>query len=212
MLRRALLALSVLPLAAGAQGVVRERDPRHPAPLSAALGCELWQGTVAGNDPRGEATLQLCTEGTVVTGVFHWSSPEAGWDRRSLGGRWDAARARFELRDTAMLEAHPAVGWRLCMADQYSLTLTPQGTLEGVFASHDCDDTGRLVLRRARHATGPTDASIGLATPAPPSGRPSGCSVVPGGLGGGVGGWGWALWGLCALWQGRRRGRSAFAE
>jgi hypothetical protein len=72
---RSLLASLLLSSAlAQAQGTVQLRDPRRPPPLEALPQCELWRGHIAGNDPTAEATLQLCTTGDDVTGVFLWTA------------------------------------------------------------------------------------------------------------------------------------------
>lgn len=138
------------------QGAVRQTDPRRPAALVETAGCDLWEGDISGNDPTAEATMQLCTEGERVTGVFLWSSLVSGWDRRAFDGQWSDANRRLTLRDTQMLDLHPTHGWSLCMADRYDLRLTAPGRLEGTFTSAACHDRGVLRLSlRGRTNTAP---------------------------------------------------------
>lgn len=150
---------------ARAQGTVQERDPRRPPPLEARPECELWRGHIAGNDPTAEATLQLCTTGDDVTGVFLWTSLESGWNRRAFLGRWLDARRRLVLHDTAMLENHPAVGWRLCLADRYDLRRVSETRLSGEFWSQACSDHGSIDITHL----GPEQAPSPLLTPSPPA-------------------------------------------
>lgn len=208
------LALLLLPALAVAQGTVQLRDPRRPAPLDPPPECELWRGHIAGNDPSAEATLQLCTSGESVSGVFLWSSLESGWDRRTFSGQWLDSRQRLELRDTAMLENHPAHGWRLCLADRYELRRVSDVELTGEFWSQACNDHGTIRITRIAEAPAPADA-----TPAPTPARPRdeaaprrrslGCDAAPAApTGTGIVMWGWLL-GLAAIsrspcWRGRR--------
>ena len=208
------LALLMLPALTSAQGTVQLRDPRRPAPLDPPPECELWRGHIAGNDPSAEATLQLCTSGETVSGVFLWSSLESGWDRRSFAGQWLDARQGLELRDTAMLENHPAHGWRLCLADRYVLRRVSEVELAGEFWSRDCSDHGTIRITRIAEAPAPVDA-----TAAPWPERPRGgaaprrrtlsCDAAPAAAKGtGVVMLGWLL-GLAAIsrspcWRGRR--------
>ncbi len=136
---------------AAAQGTVRAQDPRRPPPLEEVAGCELWEGHISGNDPSAEATMQLCTEGQRVTGVFLWSSLESGWDRRAFEGTWSDDRRRLVMRDVRMMDLHPAHGWTLCAADRYDLRLTAPGRLEGTFESAACHDRGPLLMTLRGH-------------------------------------------------------------
>lgn len=156
------LALSLLAASlavtsvASAQGFVQQRDPRRPPPLAAAGGCELWVGDIHGNDPSAEITVQICSDGDVVTGTFLWSSLESGWDRRTFEGRWGADRATLAARDTAMLEVHPLNGWRLCTADRYDLRRVSPTRLEGTYESASCHDHGNLAMNlREGSSVGP---------------------------------------------------------
>ncbi|MEZ4411112.1 MAG: hypothetical protein R3A52_32220 [Polyangiales bacterium] len=172
-----------------AQGTVRAQDPRRPPPLEEVAGCELWEGHISGNDPSAEATIQLCTEGERVTGVFLWSSLESGWDRRAFEGTWSENGRRLVMRDVRMMELHPAHGWTLCAADRYDLRLTAPGRLEGTFDSAACHDHGPLLLTlRGRTAVAPSPRpppSEALRTHAPPDdeARPRSrlrCDATPG--------------------------------
>lgn len=178
----------MIPSPVGAQGTVQLRDARRPPPLEAPPECELWRGQIAGNDPTAEATLQLCTRGDDVSGVFLWSSLESGWDRRSFVGQWRDGRRRLTMHDTAMLANHPANGWRLCLADRYDLQRVDDATLTGEFWSRDCADHGTIRITRISVTPAPPDVTPepALATPAPrrdPSPgrrRLLGCTATPG--------------------------------
>lgn len=204
---------------ASAQGTVQLRDPRRPPPLDPPPACELWRGHIAGNDPTAEATLQLCTTGDAVTGVFLWSSLESGWDRRTFVGEWLDAKRRLVLRDTAMLENHPAHGWRLCLADRYDLHRVSDAELAGEFWSQACDDHGTLRITRLAQPP-PPELSTPAPSPAPtPAPRPDeplrrrrvlGCDAAPGRPSRAASMlWGVALLGAAAIsrsrcWRGRR--------
>jgi hypothetical protein len=191
--RSPLALASLLLLCSGlarAQGTVQLRDPRRPAPLDPPPECELWRGHIAGNDPSAEATLQLCTTGDEVSGVFLWSSLESGWDRRAFAGRWLDGRARLELRDTAMIENHPANGWRLCLAERYLLRRVSDAELDGEFWSPACNDHGTLRITRfageaqpALTAPAPQPAQSARRDARPQPRRASGCSAAPGAVG-----------------------------
>jgi hypothetical protein len=204
---------------ARAQGTVQLRDPRRPPPLDPPPECDLWRGHITGNDPSAEATLQLCTTGDAVTGVFLWSSLESGWNRRRFDGRWLDARQRLVLHDTAMLENHPADGWRLCLADRYDLRRVSDAELAGEFWSQACDDHGTMRITRLAQPA-PPELTTPAPTPAPTPARGVdeplrrrrvlGCGAAPGGASGGATMlWGVALLGAAAIsrsrcWRGRR--------
>lgn len=160
--RLSLIALSLLllPALSGAQGTVQLRDPRRPPPLEPPPECELWRGHIAGNDPSAEATLQICTSGASVQGIFLWSSLESGWNRRSFVGQWLDAGQGLELRDTAMLENHPAHGWRLCLGDRYALHRVSATELAGEFWSQACNDHGTIRITRISEAPALADAML----------------------------------------------------
>nr|MBK7064220.1 hypothetical protein [Deltaproteobacteria bacterium] len=214
--RLSLIALSLLllPALSGAQGTVQLRDPRRPPPLEPPPECELWRGHIAGNDPSAEATLQICTSGDSVHGVFLWSSLESGWNRRTFVGQWLDARQGLELRDTAMLENHPAHGWRLCLGDRYALRRVSDTELTGEFWSQACNDHGTIRITRLSEAPALADA---MPSPTPmtrrsepaPRRRLLSCDAAPGGATApGAWLWGWGL-ALAAIsrsrgWRGRR--------
>lgn len=177
--RPALLVLALLaaPPLGLAQGLVQDHGIRRPPPLQPQDDCTLWTGYIPGNDPTAEATVQLCTRDRAVEGVFLWSSLQAGWSRRRFEGAWDARGAVLSLRDTAMIERHPATGWTLCTADRY--TLRPEGTdrLVGDYASAECHDRGTLTLvrqgaaqatQRAGESLEPGEATRAQTTPPRP--------------------------------------------
>lgn len=174
--RPALLVLALLAAAplGFAQGLVQDHGIRRPPPLQPQDDCTLWTGYIPGNDPTAEATVQLCTRDRTVAGVFLWSSLQAGWSRRRFEGAWDARGTVLSLRDTAMIERHPATGWTLCTADRY--TLRPEGAdrLVGDYTSAECHDQGTLTLvrQRAAQATQPT-------APAPGPGETARAQTTP---------------------------------
>jgi len=175
--RPALLALALCFAAPHglAQGLVQDHGIRRPPPLQPQDDCTLWTGYIPGNDPTAEATVQLCTRDRAVAGGFLWSSLQAGWSRRRFEGAWDARGAVLSLRDTAMIERHPATGWTLCTADRY--TLRPEGAdrLVGDYASAECHDRGTLTLVRqgAAQATRSTVQALGPGEATPAQTTPS---------------------------------------
>jgi MYXO-CTERM domain-containing protein len=147
--RAGALAVVVLLLASrvGAQGTVQAHDPRRPPPLEPGDRCEVWEGTISGNDPTAQASMQVCAlEGARVRGVFLWSSLQSGWDRRAFEGAWSADGQTLTLRDTHMIESHPMNGWMLCTADRYELRRTVPTRLDGTYVSTGCSDRGTLSL------------------------------------------------------------------
>lgn len=141
------LALALAPRLAHTQGTVQARDPRRPPPLEQSERCEVWEGTISGNDPTAQASMQVCAgEGLRVTGVFLWSSLQSGWDRRAFEGEWSADRNTLTLRDTHMIESHPMNGWMLCTADRYDLRRAVPTRLDGTYESAGCSDRGSLSL------------------------------------------------------------------
>ena len=201
--RSRLLPASLLLLASTvgrAQGTVQLRDPRRPPPLESAPACDLWRGHIAGNDPSAEATLQVCGTGDSVTGIFLWTSLESGWDRRSFLGQWLDDRQRLVLHDTAMLENHPAHGWRLCLADRYDLRRVSDTELAGEFWSQACEDHGTIRITRLTTTTTAAEAMTAPVTVAPRRHEGStrrrvlGCTAAPVGTAGpGSGLWGCLL-------------------
>lgn len=127
-----------------AQGTVQD-DPRRPPPPQPTPGCEIWEGTIVGNDPSAVAYFQLCGE-TGVGGVFLFTSLRSGWSRHRVSGIWNAPHTHIDLRDLAMEESHPIAGWRLCPADFYHLTITRPGHIDGTFDSAECADHGQITL------------------------------------------------------------------
>ncbi len=216
------LALVAVPSAGWPQGTVQVRGERRPAPLQPEAGCDLWTGFIPGNDPTAEATVQLCTRDHAVAGIFLWSSLQAGWARRRFEGTWNPARTRLTLRDTDMLDNHPARGWTLCRADLYALRPTAPGRLEGEYFSRDCRDHGTLTLvlqGPVPPAASPEDSGTPTPNDRPraalprPSERGSMALRCTAGHGPTPAGpWGPTLWTIAAMvgWgMGRRRGRRA---
>ncbi|MEZ4390761.1 MAG: hypothetical protein R3A48_06655 [Polyangiales bacterium] len=132
---------------ASAQGTVQARDPRRPPPLQRSARCEVWEGTISGNDPTAQASMQVCREGGArVTGVFLWSSLQSGWNRRAFEGEWSDDGQTLTLRDTRMIESHPLNGWLLCTADRYVLRRAAATRLDGTYDSDGCTDHGTLSM------------------------------------------------------------------
>lgn len=173
----AALALTLCPLAARAQGTVQARDPRRPPPLEQSARCEVWEGTISGNDPTAQASMQVCAgEGLRVTGVFLWSSLQSGWDRRAFEGEWSADGSALTLRDTHMIESHPMNGWMLCTADRYDLRRTVPTRLDGTYVSAGCSDRGSLSLLLRGQGLIPerpagADAAVDAVAPTEPARR-----------------------------------------
>lgn len=165
-----------------AQGTVQARDPRRPPPLERSDLCEVWEGTISGNDPTAQASMQVCrVNGPRVSGVFLWSSLQSGWDRRAFEGEWSADGLTLTLRDTRMIESHPMNGWMLCTADRYILRRTVPSRLDGTYDSAGCNDSGTLSLALTGARELPTQPPAEGASP-PPS-RPasrgrSGCGCA----------------------------------
>lgn len=186
-MRAALVTLAILSAAASAQaqGTVQMQDPRRPPPLSRTSRCEVWAGTVSGNDPTAQASMQVCAEdGARVRGVFLWSSLQSGWDRRAFEGEWSADGQTLTLRDTHMIESHPMNGWMLCTADRYDLRRVAPTRLEGSYLSAGCSDRGTLSLALqgdGEIATSPAPPPSPTATTPAPSRRTARCGcAVPG--------------------------------
>lgn len=132
---------------ASAQGTVQARDSRRPPPLQRTERCEVWEGTISGNDPTAQASMQVCrAEGPRVTGMFLWSSLQSGWNRRAFEGEWSADGQTLTLRDTRMIESHPLNGWMLCTADRYVLRRSAATRLDGTYDSDGCTDHGTLTM------------------------------------------------------------------
>ncbi|MFO0629211.1 MAG: hypothetical protein U0325_26790 [Polyangiales bacterium] len=167
---------------ARAQGTVQMHDPRRPPPLSRTERCEVWAGTVSGNDPTAQASMQICAEGGArVRGVFLWSSLQSGWDRRAFEGEWSPDGQGLTLRDTHMIESHPMNGWMLCTADRYDLRRVVPTRLEGSYLSAGCSDRGTLSLSlqgEGEMATTPTPAPPPVGATPPPVRRASGCGCT----------------------------------
>ena len=97
-----------------------ERRLKHPELMSDAAGCSNWVGTLeGGNDSTARIQFQICPNGEKITGRMQWSSLVSGWSVRSISGTRDATGNTLILRDTAMLEAKPELGWSFCLVDQY---------------------------------------------------------------------------------------------
>ena len=141
-----LLALGLLVMAPAGEALA----VRRPAPLVAPEGCELWVGTVSGNDPSVKVELVLCPEGNAVRGTLQWSSTLSGSNVRDVQGSWDASRRSLTLRDLRVRDQHPEPGWRFCVVDDYRLTRTPGGALHGTYFSSACRDRARVRLQRRR--------------------------------------------------------------
>ncbi len=168
--------LALLVVLASTAAHAQIQDTRRPPPLEKAPECELWKGKVSGNDPSVEVEMRLCAAaGDEVTGVFQWSSLRSGWNRRALVGRWSDGRTKLALRDASILEERPQPGWRFCTVDDYDLTLTAPGALDGTYRSKACNDTAKVNLKLEGPATAPATAP----PPAPPPPAPPAAPSAP---------------------------------
>lgn len=108
--------------------------------------CSRWQGTVSGNDPSVSVSATLCPGGGGrVRGTLVWQSQRSGTSTRVLDGVWTAGK--LVLHDTE-LTGRPNAGWRFCRVDQYTMTQTSAGKLEGTYHSSACADDATITLVR----------------------------------------------------------------
>jgi len=120
----------------------------RPPALEGRTGCELWVGTVSGNDPSVLVEALIC-EGMnrAVTGQLQWSSLTSGYSVRDISGSWSEGRAKLSLRDTKIAVNKPNPTWVFCQVDQYDLSRTGD-KLDGSYRSEKCHDTARVKLTK----------------------------------------------------------------
>jgi hypothetical protein len=140
-----LALLSTLP--AGALAADTQSSARPPA-LEGRTGCELWVGTVSGNDPSVLVEALVC-EGIngAVTGQLQWSSLQSGYSIRDVAGSWSEGHAKLTLHDTKLVVNKPKPGWVFCEVDQYDLARTGD-KLDGSYRSQKCHDTATVKLAK----------------------------------------------------------------
>ena len=134
-------------LGAGASGT-GVAEVQRPPPLVAQPECQLWSGTISGNDPSAQITLRLCPSNPAVAsalaGRLQWSSTRSGWSERDVAGT--ATPDGVVLADTRIAENHPAPGWRFCSIDRYDLKRTEPNHLTGSYDSAACRDHASVDL------------------------------------------------------------------
>jgi hypothetical protein len=147
-LRRALTLAVLLVAAVAAPAIALERPP----PLTHLDGCELWRGTVSGNDPSVLTELRLCPSGADgLVGKLQWSSTTSGYSIREVEGT--RRGTHVELHDTRFAQYRPAGSWRFCLVDHYRLDQNGDH-LDGSYDSAACRDHARVTLTRvAPHGT-----------------------------------------------------------
>lgn len=148
-LRRGLPFLAFLVLCVAAPADALERPPA----LVHQEGCELWRGTVSGNDPSVLAELRLCpSAGNTLVGKLQWSSTTSGYSIREVTGT--KTGTHYELHDTAFAQYRPAPGWRFCLVDRYQLDQRGDH-LDGTYLASACTDHARVTLTRVAPAHTP---------------------------------------------------------
>lgn len=120
----------------------------RPPALEGRTGCELWVGTVSGNDPSVLVEALIC-EGMnrAVTGQLQWSSLTSGYSVRDISGNWSEDHAKLSLHDTKIVVNKPNPTWVFCAVDQYDLTRAGD-KLAGSYRSQKCNDTAAVRLTK----------------------------------------------------------------
>lgn len=120
---------------------------QRPQPLEGKSGCDLWKGTVSGNDPSVLVELLVCESiGGGVTGQLQWSSLKSGYSIREIAGEWSKDRQKLLIHDTALVVDKPNFGWKFCTVDLYDLALTSKTRLLGTYTASKCPDTATVDL------------------------------------------------------------------
>lgn len=166
-------------------GQIVDDQATRPPPLAPAPACELWEGTVSGNDPSVLVHARLCPAGDHVTGVLQWSSLRSGWNVRDIEGTWSPDHTALTLRDLRVTESRPQPGWRFCTVDRYDLRAVGLDVLTGSYVSRACDDHAQVELRRSQRAEAvevprlpaPPVVPTAPAMPPRPQRRRFGCSI-----------------------------------
>ncbi len=125
----------------------RTEPAARPPPLEGRTGCELWVGTVSGNDPSVLVEALICEgiDGS-VSGQLQWSSLTSGYSIRDISGQWSQSRDKLAMSDSRIVVNKPNPGWRFCTVDQYDLTLIAPTKLRGSYRSSACSDTAKVEL------------------------------------------------------------------
>jgi hypothetical protein len=111
----------------------------------------MWTGKVSGNDPDVHATLSVEMDADCRTAhaIFQWRSVTSGKNDRVMQGSWDARARSLTAADVNINGAAPMNGWRFCLVDRYSLTLSADGNhLSGRYTSKACRDEATIELAR----------------------------------------------------------------
>ncbi|MBL8957484.1 MAG: hypothetical protein JNK82_42315 [Myxococcaceae bacterium] len=114
------------------------------APLAEGT-CDLWQGSMWGNDPNVKTRMMLCRRGNTVCGELAWSG-RSGENVRELKGHVDGDV--LLLSDERFLQNAPRDGWVFCLIDRYTLKKNPTtGALEGRYVSKACRDEAKVNIK-----------------------------------------------------------------
>ena len=121
----------------------------QPGDLAPQKNCEIWSGTVSGNDPSVQVQLRLCANGNdALSGVLQWASERSGWSQRAIAGAYDnATKVEMTLHDEKFLEYRPNPLWKFCLIDQYKLRRDGDDLL-GAYFSKSCNDRAYVTLHR----------------------------------------------------------------
>ena len=119
-----------------------------PPDLVPSKGCELWKGSVKGNDPSVSVQLTLCEKDGGLTGELQWSSGMSGWNRRRVVGKYESPKKdKLTLRDIEFIENNPKWPYIFCLIDEYQLV--KQGnSMVGSYYSAKCRDVATVRLKR----------------------------------------------------------------
>jgi hypothetical protein len=169
--RAALVAAALAAWPADARGADTDSSARPPA-LEGRTGCELWVGTVSGNDPSVLVEALIC-EGMngAVTGQLQWSSLKSGYSIRDIAGDWKG-RDALRLHDTKMAVSKPNPGWVFCLVDSYELTRNGD-KLTGFYTSKKCSDRATVALTKKAVPAAPLPPEPSPSEPSPSEPMPS---------------------------------------
>jgi len=139
---------------------------QNPGPLPPLPGCTRWTGTATGNSTN-ELYFRLCIRGDRVEGMSQWISQRAGWSRRSLTGTWEASTKRMTVKEKAFAAQQARTGWKFCLVENMQLERVSPKQISGTFRSQQCNDQGKIELRRVGEepaAAGPDSSAAAAGT------------------------------------------------
>lgn len=160
--RRAATAALALSAALVGGCAAKPAETHEPVPtpgvrLIREPGCELYAGSVAGNDAVMRVELLICPADQGVDGLVQFSSAVSGWSLRRVSGAI-GGDGILRLADVRMLEYHPSDEWRFCLVDAYELSLekTEDGAYTGLavggYVSRACSDQARIAVARVKES------------------------------------------------------------